>query len=106
MPGIARLTDEAVHGDVSAGTGTEASTTVFANGLAVHFLGNTWSVHVDDKENVHFPDPGPPGPPPVPVIAGGCSSTINVDGFPVAMIGSGLSCGAVIDEGSEDVNVS
>jgi uncharacterized Zn-binding protein involved in type VI secretion len=56
---------------------------------------------VDEDENEHFPDPDPP-----PVIAGGCSSTINVDGFPVAMIGSGLSCGAAIVQGSEDVNVS
>jgi uncharacterized Zn-binding protein involved in type VI secretion len=100
MPGIARLSDEAVHGDVSAGTGTEASTSVFANGLAVHFLGNAWSNHVDEDDNEHFPDPPPPS------IAGGCSSTINVDGQPVAMINSTISCGAVINQGSEDVNVA
>ena len=100
MPGIARLSDEAVHGGVSAGTGAEASTTVFANGLAVHFLGNAWSVHVDEDDNVHNEDPPPP------VIARGCSSTINVDGQPVAMINSTISCGAVINQGSEDVFVS
>jgi uncharacterized Zn-binding protein involved in type VI secretion len=104
MPGIARDGDQAVHDkddkNVSAGTGTEASTTVIANGKGVHFLGNTWSNHTDEDDNVHNEDPPPP------VIARGCSSTINVDGQPVAMINSTISCGAVINQGSEDVFVS
>jgi uncharacterized Zn-binding protein involved in type VI secretion len=100
MPGIARLSDEAVHGDVSAGTGAEASTTVFANGLAVHRYGDPWNSHEVPKAGIGKETHEGL------TISGGCSSTVSAEGKAVAMIGSTISCGAVINQGSEDVIVA
>jgi uncharacterized Zn-binding protein involved in type VI secretion len=93
MTGVARQGDTAIDAAVSTGTATQSS--VYANGIEVHRYGDPWNSHeVPGKDHEGL------------TIAGGCSTTVFVEGKAVAMINSTISCGAVINQGSTDVFVS
>lgn len=82
MPQVARIGDGISHG----GAIIEGSPDVFANGIAVARLGDKVQCQIHGLR----------------VITSG-SATVSVNGKPVARIGDSISCGAVIVEGSPDI---
>lgn len=83
IPAVARLGDPISHG----GQITGASTDVKANGIGVARFGDT--VHCDVHGNQTISS---------------ASTTVNADGRGVARVGDSISCGAVITDGSPNVN--
>lgn len=67
-----------------------ASSNVFANGLGIIRLGDTWQVHCCDK-SCHLGA----------VSAG--ASNVYINGRPAARIGDPISCGSLIASGSSNV---
>lgn len=92
MPGISRLGDtNGPGGAIMRGAGT-----VFANGIPV-------GLHVS-QITPHAPF-GRPHPPHKAATTTSASDTVICEGSPVLKIGSGVSCGHNIVQGSGDVMV-
>lgn len=92
MAGISRKGDtNQVGGAIMRG-----ASTVFVNGIPV-------GLHVSSI-TPHAPW-GRPHPPHHSAVTTSGSSTVFAEGVPVLKVGSGLSCGHSIVQGSPDVNV-
>ena len=67
-----------------------ASENVFANGIGIHRLSDSWNIHCcDDSCHDGVTSTG--------------SSTVFVNGLACGRIGDSISCGSVIAEGSHNV---
>jgi uncharacterized Zn-binding protein involved in type VI secretion len=94
MPAAARLGDYCTgHGCWPPRRGITASPNVFTNGIPAHRLGDAWLVHCCPNAGCH------PG-----VVSSG-SGSVNINGRPAARIGDDISCGSLIAEGSQNVNI-
>jgi uncharacterized Zn-binding protein involved in type VI secretion len=83
VPKIARIGDKGTHG----ATIVEGSSTMFANGIGVARKG----------DRVSCPEHGDT------TIVSNTATSVQADNKDVAIVGSVCACGAVINEGSPDV---
>lgn len=93
MPAITRLGDVCTgHGCWPSRPSSGASATVFADGIAVHRLGDGWAPHTC---------------PSIPETHAGAlasgSPTVFADGVAVGRIGDAVSCGSSVATGSGTV---
>ena len=91
MPAVARLGDKDTgHDGFPPRACDSASSDVFAGGIAIHCQGDHWPTHRSGKSSHDA------------VTVGG-SSTVFVNGKPIARVGDAISCGGTIAEGSPTV---
>ena len=86
-----RLGDKGTgHGGFSPRSSTKASETVFINGIGAHREGDAWGTHSDGNTSHSS-------------TAGGGSSTVYIEGKPLARVSDPVACGSKIAQGSETV---
>lgn len=78
------------HGGFPPRPNTSANDFVFVNGTPIHCVGDSWAVH-SDGDSSH-----------AGTLADG-SSIFFIDGRAAGLIGSGVSCGSTVAEGSDFV---
>lgn len=94
MSGVVRLGDkDSGHDSFPPRAVISASSNVTANGIGVVRLGDAWEFHTDGH-TVHD------------AICSSGSSSVFVNGLPIVMIGSSLSCGGFCVEGSSNVTAN
>lgn len=92
MPAVSRLGDLCTgHGGWPPRPSTSASSNVFINGIGAHRVGDSWAVHCNSLPECHGS-----------VLAGG-SSTVFINGKPLARIGDPIACGSAVASGSSNV---
>lgn len=92
MPAVTRLGDMSTgHGSWPARPSTSASGNVFAEGIAVHRVGDSWAVHCNPVPQCHDG-----------VLSAG-SGTVFVNGQPIGRIGDPISCGDTVATGASTV---
>ncbi len=91
MPGVARLGDSCSgHGCWPSRPNDQASSNVYINGIKAHRETDHWIVHCCD-DDCHDG-----------ALSQG-SSTVFINGLPVARIGDPISCGSSVAHGSSSV---
>lgn len=92
MAGVVRKSDKCSgHGSFPPRNNTSWSPNVFANGLNIVRLTDSWETHTDDAPSSH---------------AGTSSSgspTVFANGLPICRIGDSISCGSTMPNGSGNV---
>ena len=92
MPPVTRISDSCTgHDDCPGVPLASGSHNVYANGIPVGRVGDSYSTHACEQHTPH-----------TPVLAGG-SGTVYVNGIPVSRIGDGVSCGGSVAAGSPNV---
>ena len=92
MPAVTRLGDSCTgHGCFPPRASTGGSGDVFANGIPVHRLGDSWAPH------------GCPKVPPHGGALSAGSGTVSANGKQLGRIGDPVSCGSSVASGSGDV---
>lgn len=96
MPAVVRKGDTGgAHECFPSHTCTEGSGNVIVNGKETHRQGDAWDVHTcTHPKTPHGSHSGN--------MSGG-SSSVNVNGKPIARVGDGISCGGSAGSGSPNV---
>ena len=90
MPSVSRVGDEGSHGGTFIGTITSGSSNVFADGIAVAFVGSSYNCPKHGANS----------------IVSTPATNVDVNSHGIAVIGSVTQCGAVIFTGSPNVNAN
>lgn len=94
MPAVSRKGDICTgHGPYPPRASTSGSGDVFANGIAVHRVGDTWAVHQKP----------PSGPNPHESTLAAGSGTVFVNGKALGRIGDAIACDSAVAQGSANV---
>lgn len=93
MPAVCRLGDKSTQDPCGAPprANNAASGNVFTNNKGTHRKGDSWELHACPNAGMHD------------ATTSGGSSTVFVNGKPIARIGDAISCGSTIAEGSGNV---
>lgn len=92
MAGIVRKTDMCSgHGGFPPRLPTSWSSNVYANGLEVVRVPDSWASHSDDAPSTHSG------------TSSSGSATVFANGLPMCRIGDSVSCGSTMPNGSTNV---